>query len=112
MTTGALTQVISNPDPPQVYLAQTALERGVSFDFWFHSKMFPVDLRSERYSLEFRLGQSVEMLIKRHLGIRGRISSYPVWPHLNEFVPTATFLVTDSFTVQQSLGPGRRSWIC
>ena len=99
---GALMQTIRNPDQLQAYLAQIALERGMSFGFWFHSKAFPLDFRNEKYSLEFRLGQSVELRIKRHLGIRDRISVYPVWPHLNEFVPTATFL-TDSSSAPQVL---------
>ena len=98
-----LMQTIRNPDPLQTYLAQIALERGVSFDIWFHSKAFPLDFGNEKYSLEFRLGQSVELRIKKHLGIRERISVYPVWPHLNEFVPTATFLVTDSSNDPQVL---------
>ena len=100
---GALMQTIRNPDQLQTYLAQIALERGMNFDFWFHSKAFPLDFRNEKYSLEFRLGQSVELRIKRHLGIRDRISVYPAWPHLNEFVPTATFLVTDSSNVPRVL---------
>ena len=100
---GVLMQTIRNPDQLQTYLAQIALERGMNFDFWFHSKAFPWDFRSEKYSLEFRLGQSVEIRIKRHLGIRDRISVYPVWPHVNEFVPTATFLVTDSSNVPRVL---------